>query len=455
MPATLTPTMEPTTQIKNQDGYQPFWRHFYAGFVVLFLLLIVAFSLTPMVKAFKKPLENKDYTIWQEYGRLGITGKPLYPANPATETFEYMYPPFPAVFVWGPASLMPAPGFVLFLTLLNSAAWLFVVFASVWLATGKWFRQEPLLYLLPSLICIGYVWDTYLLGQINILLLALVLGAFVLIKKNRPVSAGMLIALASAIKAFPVLLVSWLIWRRQWKALAGFCIAAVFILLILPSLVRGSGQTTSELGVWFEGMANQEFGQRAGIGVTYKNQSLKSVVYRLTQPFDAGDDNGVHYTVNLINVSNGVREAIFLGIAALLGIWFALATPPRVGKQLWRPEPPENITSFEMAMILTLIIFASPLSWTYFYIWLIPGLTVLTHEWLKRPHQTAGRVFAATLLIVVVLVLSSAITQVWNQHRPQAYGATFFGAVLMFSVLTGYLVIARRPVPPALSTDKP
>jgi hypothetical protein len=429
---------------KSVDGYQPFWRHFYVGFLLLFVGVAVAFSVTPMVKAIKRPLENKDYAIWQKYGQLGITGQPLYPADPATQTFEYMYPPFPAVFVWGPASLMPAPGFVLFLVVLNTAAWLFVVMASVWLATGKWLRQEPLLYLLPSIICIGYVWDTFLLGQINILLLALVLGAFVLIKKQWPMAAGALIALAAAIKAFPVLLVSWLIWRRQWKALGGFGLAAILILLVLPGMVRGYGQTTAELGVWFKGMADQEFGQRAGIGVTYKNQSLKSVVYRLTQPFDAGDDSGIHYTVNLISASNGLRDAIFLGLAGLLGLWFALATPPGVGRKLWRPEPVENITSIEIAMILTLIIFASPLSWTYFYVWLIPGLTVLTHEWLRRTHKTSGRYFAATLLVVVGLVLFSAISQVWDQHRPQAYGATFFGALLMFCVLTGYLVIARR-----------
>jgi hypothetical protein len=434
------------SEIKQTEGYQSFWRHFYVAFVVLFAGVAIAFSVTPMVKAFKKPLENKDYTIWQEYGRLGITGKPLYPEDPLVQTFEYMYPPFPAVFVWGPASLLPAPGFVLFLVLLNTAAWLGVIFASVWLATGKWVRQEPLLYLVPSLICIGYVWDTFLLGQINILLLALVLGAFVLIKKKWPMAAGALIALAAAIKAFPVLLVSWLIWRRQWKALLGFSLAAVMILLVLPGLVRGYGQTVSELGVWFGGMAEQEFGQRAGIGVTYKNQSLKSVVFRLTQPFDAGDDNGVHYTVNVVSLSDRQRDMVFLSLAGVLGLWFAIATPPRVGKKVWLPEPEENITGIEVAMIVTLIVFASPLSWTYFYVWLIPGLTVLTHEWLRRGHNSWKRVFAATLLIVVALVLGSAVTQVWNEHRPQAYGATLLGAMLMFCVLTVYLVQARMAV---------
>ncbi len=434
------------SKIKRAEDYQPFWRHFYVAFVVLFIGVAIAFSVTPLVKSFKKPLENKDYTIWQEYGRLGIKGQPLYPADPVNQPFEYMYPPFPAVFVWGPPSLLPAPGFVLFLVLLNSAAWLFVIFTSVWLATGKWFRQEPLLYLVPSVIAIGYVWDTFLLGQINILLLALVLGAFVLIKKKYPLAAGMLIALASAIKAFPVLLVSWLIWRRQWKALGGFLLAAVFILFVLPGMVRGYGQTTSELGVWFRGMAEQEFGQRAGIGVTYKNQSLKSVVFRLTQPFNAGDDDGVHYTVNLVTLSDHARDAVFLSLAGLLGVWFAVATPPRVGKKVWLPEPPENITAIEIGMIITLIVFASPLSWTYFYVWLIPGLTVLTHEWLRRGHKSWGRVFAATLLIIVALVLACAITQVWNEHRPQAYGATFLGALVMFCVLTLYLVKARRAV---------
>ena len=44
--------------------------------------------------------------------------------------------------------------------------------ASVCLATGKALRQNPLLYLVPTLWVVPFIHDTYLLGQPNLLLLA-------------------------------------------------------------------------------------------------------------------------------------------------------------------------------------------------------------------------------------------------------------------------------------------
>jgi hypothetical protein len=54
------------------------------------------------------------------------------------------------------------------------------------------------------MLVIVYVWSSYHLGQPNLVLLALMLGAFVALRAKREVLAGGLIAVAAAIKAFPV-----------------------------------------------------------------------------------------------------------------------------------------------------------------------------------------------------------------------------------------------------------
>ena len=76
------------------------------------------------------------------------------------------------------------------------------------------------LYLVPSLGVIAYIHDTYLLGQPNLLLLACMLGAFACLKAGWSIPAGALIAFAAAVKAFPLMAVGYLVYRRMWKATA-------------------------------------------------------------------------------------------------------------------------------------------------------------------------------------------------------------------------------------------
>ena len=65
------------------------------------------------------------------------------------------------------------------------------------------------------------IYNVYLLGQPNLLLLALLLGAFACLRLGRPIGAGSLLATAAAIKAFPILALGYLIYRRMWTASVG------------------------------------------------------------------------------------------------------------------------------------------------------------------------------------------------------------------------------------------
>src|SRR6185436_2825691 len=100
------------------------------------------------------------------------------------KAFLFMYPPTAAVLL-APVSALGQIPLIVFLGLVNSAAWVASVLLSVYLATGKMFRQHPLLYLVPVACTAGYVWNIYLLGQVNLLLLACLLGAFACLRQRR------------------------------------------------------------------------------------------------------------------------------------------------------------------------------------------------------------------------------------------------------------------------------
>ena len=88
--------------------------------------------------------------------------------------------------------------------------------------------------IVPSLSIIVLVHNIYLLGQPNLLLLALLLGAFACLQHGRPVAAGVLVATAAAIKAFPIMALGYLIYRRMWAASAATVAVLAAWLLIAP-----------------------------------------------------------------------------------------------------------------------------------------------------------------------------------------------------------------------------
>ena len=94
----------------------------------------------------------------------------------------------------------------------------------------------------------------YLLGQPNLLLLCLMLGAFACLRGGRPWSAGALVGLAAGIKAFPVLALGYLVYRRQWKATAATVVTLAALLLVLPMPFRGPAKAWGDLVVWTKGM---------------------------------------------------------------------------------------------------------------------------------------------------------------------------------------------------------
>src|SRR6185369_7510465 len=77
------------------------------------------------------------------------------------------------------------------------------------------------LRLIPTAVCLFFLNDMFLLGQPNLGLLCLVLGGLMLTRSEKPgnqILGGGLFALAAAIKAFPAVVIVYLLWRRQWLA---------------------------------------------------------------------------------------------------------------------------------------------------------------------------------------------------------------------------------------------
>jgi alpha-1,2-mannosyltransferase len=269
------------------------WAQIERAWWALVLGAMLVFSAFPIANLILG-LSTKDYGLWYQVGRAVRQGLDVYPRPETGRLFPFMYPPSAAAMLaW--VSLLGSTGSLLALVLVNSAAWLACIKLSVWLAMGPGAKRHPLVVILPSLSMIVLIHNIYLLGQPNLVLLALVLGAFACLRLGRAVAAGTLVATAAAIKAFPILILGYLVYRRMWKASAATIVALAAWLLVAPLPFRSPAQAVDDLIVWSQGMVftynTYGIAQRPLRSYSYKNQSIMALAHRLLRDVPADGES--------------------------------------------------------------------------------------------------------------------------------------------------------------------
>jgi hypothetical protein len=433
---------------------------------------------------------NKDYSLWYQVGVALRRGLDIYP-DPATgRLFPFMYPPSAAALL-GFLSLLGQHGTTLVLILAHSAAWVVAIGVSVWLAmggrdaagnddpAGGLWQQHPLLYVAPSLCIIALIHNTYLLGQPNLSLLALLLAAFACLRIGRDGWAGVLVATAAAIKAFPILALGYFLYRRRWRASAATVAALAFWLLVIPLPFRSPAQAVRDVDVWARGMVftynTHGIAQRPYRSFSYKNQSIMAMAHRLLRdvpadgekvlsehaakfrreraaaglPVGPADSGSIDLMAMLsdpgrtptwddrfADVEPALKRAWRVNIAALdfrsvtaitlammLGLsLFVVAVMPSRAARNGRTD------AIEFALITLLIVMFSPLSFNYAYVWLIYPLTVALYLVLNDPARGRWRTVE---LLWITAVLGIPALAVFLPLHAQAYGNLFVPALLL------------------------
>ena len=404
-----------------------------AGFrvlIIIFVVVAIVFSAVPLLHYFRGR-SIMDYKLWYETGKRVLAGQEIFFLH--FGKYDFMYPPPCAIFLAG-ASLLGQAGLILLFVAINSAAWFASVQLAAVLATGQSHAKNAWLYLMPSLLVIVYIWSSYHLGQSSLVLLALMLGAFVLLRARREISAGALIALAAAIKAFPVMAIIYLIYRRYWKATASLLVALVFLLLVLPAPFRGWERAWRDLKQWSVGMLKYNpsgVAQRPMRSYTWKNQSLVGVSNRLLRHVDADAASAPHTPiyVNLVDLKFATVNALIISVALALGILFIAAMPHRAMRTA-------ESDAIEFALLILMVLMVTPLSFGYLFSWLILPFAVVIQRVLTGKGSS---LLWWSLPVLAILALALPFPR-----GAQIYGNTFFGALLLFIGLSIELLRCKR-----------
>jgi hypothetical protein len=232
------------------------------------------------------------------------------------------------------------------------------------------------------------------------------LYGFWLLQHERPWMAGSMFALATAIKIFPAAVLPYLVWRRQWAALASMLVFLGVFLFVVPAPVRGFQHNLAELKTWYEGMvassSEKGFGQRDEQNWSWVNQSIIAVTHRLTRPVNYNQDDPAKpvRTMNLVDISFKAANWIVLAISLAIGLGFVAVMPARS-----KTTPRSNAE--ELGILFCLMTVASPLARQYYFMWLFFPITILMHRaaYDLRPAVQMGT--WATLAIAGLLMCLS------------------------------------------------
>ena len=211
--------------------------------------------------------------------------------------------------------------------------------------------------------------------QINVQVLFLSLLAFELFRRGKWAWGGWWLALAVSVKAVPVLLVLYLVYKRQWRAVAWTGVFLVALNAVLPAVVFGPAHALAD---W------QRWRAISGRGLldptpTAFNQSLLAAMKRILTTAGSARDP-VHYAIAAWPTARVVH--LFEGLALLAAGALAWG---------WRRHPAElrdPRSMAELAVGLGAMIIVDPLAWKAHYVTLIAAYFLVFRELRRRfSHQ--------------------------------------------------------------------
>ena len=395
--------------------------------LAIFIIVAAAFAFFPSANALLGK-SIKDYALWFDTGQRVLHGAAIYPMQKGK--FPFMYPP-PAALMLAPISLLGKTGLVIVLVLVNITAWWASILLSVRLTSAEARPRSPLLYIAPSLVTIVFIWSNFHLGQPSILLLALILGSFFALQKEKQIAAGSLLAIAAAIKAFPILTIIYLIYRRYWISTAALLLTLALLLFIVPAPIRGFAQARTDLQKWTQGMLlkynEKGVAQRPGRSNSWKNQSIFGLTNRMLRHIDADDQYRAHtpYYANIADLSFRTVNAIIIAAGLVLGSVY-LAVMPRRGRRTCQSD------AIEFALLVLLLLLFTPLAFGYLFVMLLFPLTVVV----ERSLWICGGVAIGLLALTIPF-----------QRVAQTYGNYFFATFILFVGLAMELWRIKRDAP--------
>jgi Glycosyltransferase family 87 len=390
---------------------------FYVLVICAWLIVLTGISYLAVNEVRDASIDFYSYYI----GAAAIQqGKPIY----AFETYQsvvesvgirhaglYLYPPTLALFIQPALLVSPYVGSLIWLAL-NVGILIVVVGLLLCQSNIRDPRMKAGLLLLP-VVFTPTLMGLYL-GQVNVLVFVLIALAYLAFIDRRPRISGVLLAVSAWIKLWPIVLIAYFVWKREWKAVSG-AILGLLLIGVLTFAFIGVEQTTS-----FFTERLPEISQGTQPDLDHLNQSIPGIFAKMFAPSS-------EYVIPLIQSPTLAQLGSRIAILFLIITTIILCSWPITLK-----DREQFSTEFTLvviaAMLITGRLFESNL------ILLLPAYFFIAEQ-LQQEQITSWRPFAVPIASVVLIDMHRVI---WTLANPDKQALPWF--LLIFPFL-GMMVV--------------
>jgi hypothetical protein len=335
---------------------------------------LIVVSLAAVIFTARVRREMVDFDVYRTAAIRATSAEPLYRTSDGHYQFKYL-PAFAIVMT--PFARLDAEA--------AKVVW-FALSVGLLTALVRWSvralperrRTERLLLWMAVLLMAKFYAHELTLGQTNIVLGVLLVGALLAVQIDQPIAAGVLIGLAAFVKPYALVLLPWLAVTHGLAA-AGACLGVLGAGLLLPVIRYG----------WTGNLALL--------------QSWSRTVSESTAPTLLGADNVSVAAMWAKWVGPG-RLAAGLAVASAAGL-LAMAAAVWAGRR--RVDSPDYL---EFALLMLLIPLLSPQGWDYVLLLATPAIVVLVDRFAELPRS--WRIVAGTALALMSLTIFDVMGRV-------------------------------------------
>ncbi|WP_433730721.1 glycosyltransferase 87 family protein [Nocardia sp. CA-129566] len=321
-----------------------------------------------------------DLQVYMWGGTVAATHPTLLYDGRGPLGLPFLYPVF-AAWICAELSRFPINYIGTGVTILTMAS----LFVSVWSAARlQQLRRGPGLLAISIAVTGAAIWlepvqQTFRFGQLSAILMALVLADLAIPKQSR--YRGILIGIATGLKLTPAVFIVYLFITRQYRAAA--TAAATFAATVAIGFWY---RPTQALQFWTTTTTSQN-----RIGFAYvQNQSINGMFGRLE--WSTWDDT--------------TSSFVCAGLLALAGIAAARIAHLR-GDEL-----------LGALLAATVMLLVSPISWTHYWVWIVPALLWVIHALRHRPLAIRIGIPAVIYLFVFAWPLQVDRVGSWDPELP-------------------------------------
>ena len=347
---------------------------------IIFILIAMVFS--GLLSHYLHRAPKRDYSDFRVYYATAqrFAQKSDIYSRPDPSITPYKYSPMFA-FILSPLSLFSKKGAAVAFFIINFLALIAIIVFSKRLIVKEaiTFKQNLLICIIPLVFTSRFIVHVLDVGQVGILILALVVIGLYLLERRREWASSFLIGLSIMIKYMSAVFLPYFFVRRRFKLIA-IIVLCIMLYCIIPAAYVGIQTQRDYVSKWLPYITETSLDKASWYD--YKNQSLFSFILRI---FTAGSP----YDISIANLT--FNQGLILSFIICAIIYLLIMIPTKR----------KDDAAIDYSLLFICSVLFNPNAWMHNFVVLIFVYITLLYYLIKvrfKDKMTIALVFLSFVL---------------------------------------------------------